>query len=477
MLILNQLLNWHSILDILLLAGGIFFLYRTLLRLGTWKIITGVLLAVGIFFIASLLDLKGITWVYRNVSHVALLALIVLFQPELRKFFERAALFQRSKDIDQTEETTEIIARSLEELVAQRRGALIVIPGREPIEEYLSGGYPLDGLLSDPLIMSVFDPHSPGHDGAMIIRNGRLAMFGVRLPISQTASLGNEYGTRHHAAMGLAEKTDALIIVVSEERGRLSCFQNGRMTKVSEPADVKATIIGHWHENAVFPLDVKGNKMQSSVQVGASLLVALMIWSVLFFSQSERLEKIISTPVQYTVTSENVMLVGDRPNEIRLHISGPKADLDTLTPEQLPVKIDLSEAVAGRQSFMITEENLKLPKNIRLIDVDPPVLDLTLAAIVREMVVIEPQLVGSLPEGLEIVSVEVTPPRIAALVPVNNENTAAQHFKTTPIYLENLKQDMKLYCKLIVPPSFQLLEKRVPDVEVSINVKTIDKKK
>lgn len=477
MLILNQMLNWRVILDILLLAAGLFFLYRTLLRLGTWKIIAGVLLAVGIFFIASLLDLKGITWVYRNVSHVALIALIVLFQPELRKFFERATLFRRTKAIDQVEEIADIITGSLSGLAVQRRGAIVVIPGREPIEEHLSGGYVLDGTLSDPVMMSVFDPHSPGHDGAMIIANGRLSMFGVRLPVSQNTALGNEYGTRHHAAMGLAEKTDALVIVVSEERGRISFFHDGRMSSVSDPADIKPAIVKHMQEIAASPLDIREKKAQVFVQAGASLLAALMLWFVLFFSQSERLEKSISVPVQYTVTSENVMLAGDRPNAVRLHISGPKADLDALMPDQLSVKIDLSEAVAGSQSFIITEENLKLPKNVRLIDVDPPVLDLTLAAIVREMVTIEPQLVGRLQEGLEILSIDVVPPRIAALIPVSDNHTALPTIKTTPIYVENLKHDMKLYCKIIVPPSFQILEKRIPDVEIFIKVKEKDKKK
>lgn len=475
MLFLNQMLNWRVVLDILLLAAGMFFLYRTLLRLGTWKIIAGVFLAVGIFFMASLLDLKGITWVYRNVSHVALIALIVLFQPELRKFFERAALFRRAKSIDQVDAIANIIADSLNGLAVQRHGAIVVLPGREPIAEHLSGGYTLDGTLSEPVMMSVFDPHSPGHDGAMIIANGRLASFGVRLPVSQNTAMGNEYGTRHHAAMGLAEKTDALVILVSEERGRIRFFHNGRMIRVAGPSDIKAAIVKHLQAIAASPLDIREKKTQVFVQAGASLLAALMLWSVLFFSQSEQLEKIISVPVQYTVTAENVMLAGDRPNAVRLHISGPKSDLDVLMPDQLSVKIDLSESVAGSQSFTITEKNLKLPKNVRLIDVDPPVLDLTLAAIVREMVTIEPQLVGRLPEGEEILSIDVVPPRIAALIPVSDNLTATPTITTTPIYVENLKQDTKLYCKIIVPPSFQLLDKRIPDVEVTIKLKAKDK--
>jgi hypothetical protein len=105
--------------------------------------------------------------------------------------------------------------------------AIVVFPGGEPLREWLSGGHILDAEISEPLIMSIFDPHSPGHDGSMIVQNGKLSMFVVRLPVSTNGKLAEEFGMRHHAAMGLSEKTDALSVVVSGESGNKMAGRRG----------------------------------------------------------------------------------------------------------------------------------------------------------------------------------------------------------------------------------------------------------
>ncbi|NNK95195.1 MAG: hypothetical protein HKP41_12665, partial [Desulfobacterales bacterium] len=243
--IINELLSWRAALDILLISAGLFFLHRTLVRLGTWKILVGIAAAFLIFGLASMLNLEGIEWIFQNVSQVAVLALIVIFQPELRKILEKIVSLYGSRHTSADQSLTQIVADSLWQLGQKKQGALIVYPGREPVEEKLSGGYPLTAEASVPLIMSIFDPNSPGHDGAMIIENNKLCRFGVRLPISQTSRLAEQYGTRHHAAMGLAEVTDALVLVVSEERGMVSAFINGKMTRFDSPQQIIAEILQH----------------------------------------------------------------------------------------------------------------------------------------------------------------------------------------------------------------------------------------
>ncbi|MBT8338986.1 MAG: hypothetical protein HKP58_03645, partial [Desulfatitalea sp.] len=226
-LLAKELFSLRAAVDILLIAAGMLFLYQTLLRLGTWKIVSGILVAMVFFFLANLLNLRGIEWIYSNLSPVAVIALIVIFQPELRKFLERTASMRRVAAADAGDELAGIIAQGLIAMAEQRQGAIVVLPGKEPIDEWSGGGFNLDAAPSFPLMMSIFDPHSPGHDGALIVQKGRFARFGVRLPISESAKLPEQLGTRHHAAMGLAEKADALVFVVSEERGAISVFQGG----------------------------------------------------------------------------------------------------------------------------------------------------------------------------------------------------------------------------------------------------------
>jgi len=472
LILIRALLNWRTTLDILLMAAGLFFLYRTLLRLGTWRIVVGILAALGLFLIASFLDLRGIEWIFGNVSQIAAIALIVIFQPEIRKIFERAVSVRRSETGDKEDELSRIVAESLWKMSQQRRGAIVVFPGKEPIEEWLSGGFKLDAKPSPPLIMSIFDPNSPGHDGALIIQNGKFKRFGVRLPVSQSSRLPEEYGTRHHAALGLAEKSDALVLVVSEERGRVSIFKNGRFRQVTDLDQIGKRIISHWKDTASYFIKMPDRATRWKVipQILASLMVAAFFWSTLIISQGEMLEKIIAVPVEYTASPANLILVGDKQKEVRLHLAGPRSDLDSINPAQLNVKVDLSRAAAGKQTFPITAENIRLPRDVKLLDVVPSGVELTLAEIEEREVPIKPQLIGKLPNSLKILDLKIIPAKVKVLSPAAAGKDKGAGIITTPIYLESIYDDASVFCKIIAPPAFQPAEKRWPDVEVKIRV-------
>jgi diadenylate cyclase len=472
LVLIRALLSWRAVLDIFLIAAGLFFLYRTLLRLGTWKIVAGIVVAMAIFFVASFMDLKGIEWIFSNISQVAVIALIVLFQPELRKILEQTASVKRSEPRDLDEKLSHLVVDALLKLAQQRRGAIVVFPGKEPIQEWLSGGFIVDANPSFPLIMSIFDPNSPGHDGALIITNGKFSRFGVRLPVSQSSKLPEEYGTRHRAALGLVEKSDALVFVVSEERGSLSNFHKGRMRQVSDREEMVKKIISHWKDTTSYPVVFPKGKARFPVflQIFASLSLAVFLWSTLFLSQGETMEKIVTVPVEYTASSPNLTLVGNKAEEVRLHLSGPKSALDSVSPSHTSVIIDLSKALPGKQSFIITRENIHLPKDINLLDVSPSSFELTLAKIVEKELAIKPQLVGKLPDGLKIRSLVVTPEKVKVLSPASDEMDKLISLTTTPIYLNNIYEDTTIYCKIVALPAVQPKEKRWPDVVVMITL-------
>jgi len=469
---MKGLAAWRTVVDIVLIAAGLFFLYHALLRLGTWRIVAGIMLAAFLFLIANLLDLKGLEWIFGNFSQVAVIALIVIFQPELRKIFEQAVSVRRAEIRDTGAELSRMIVDSLIKLADQRRGAIIVFPGKESVQEWLSGGFRLDAKPSLPLIMSIFDPNSPGHDGALVIQNGKFTRFGVRLPISQSSKLSDELGTRHHAAMGLSEKSDALVIVVSEERGKISLFARGKMRTVNDPDKLAASIGSHWKQTSSYSLEFpKGiTRWKVFAQMFASLILAVVFWSALILSQGEILEKIITVAVDYTASPSNLILVGDKQKEVRLHLSGPRSDLDTIVPDHMSAKINLSKAVEGKQTFVITRENLRLPRHVQLLDVTPANIELALAEIVEHEVPVKPQLVGKLPGSLQIRSIELKPEKVKVLSPVASIKTQTVNVMTTPIYLESLYEDTRIYCKIIAPPSIQPADKRWPDIEVVISV-------
>ncbi len=467
-----ELFSWRAVLDILLITTALFFLYRTLIRLGTWKIMGGIFLAFLVFILANALNLQGIEWIYQNVSHVAVLGLIVIFQPELRKVLEKAVSVSPHRFKDQDTLLQSLIAEGLIKLAQDRCGAIIVFPGKEPFSDKISGGYQLNAVPSIPLILSIFDANSPGHDGAVIIEGNKLTQFGVRLPMSQSTRLSEEYGTRHHAAMGLAEQTDALVLVVSEERGAVSMFSNGEMLPLRNAEEITKAIVEHQQEMGFSPRDTPPKiPKKTLVQIAVSLIIAVAFWSTLVVSQREVVERVLPVAIDYTSPAEDLVLVGDKANEVKLHLAGPKSDIDILSLNPPSVKIDLSRMAKGSQTIIITSENLRLPKGITLLDTSPQQLKLTLAAVVEKNVAITPQIIGKLPGSLKIKKITVTPDTVLVTTPASKEGKAIDEVLTTPIYLESISTDSKIFCKVIARPSIQPVAKRWPDVEVFIELK------
>ena len=187
---------------------------------------------IGLFYLVALqLELQLTAWIFQSFFAVLVVLLVVVFQDDLRRLFERIAVLGLRRRRPHTEVGgAAAIYRTLQQLAESHTGALLIIPGREPIERHLQGGVVLDANISEELLLSIFDPHSPGHDGAVLVQGDRLARFGVHLPLSEDNAQLGAGGTRHAAALGLAERCDALWVAVSEERGRISVAAKGKLS-------------------------------------------------------------------------------------------------------------------------------------------------------------------------------------------------------------------------------------------------------
>ena len=189
-----------------------------------------------IYLAARQLGLALTAAIFQAFFAVLVLVLVVVFQDDLRRIFEQVgAWVSRRRGEEPSGGPNEVLVRSAELLAAARTGALIVVPGREPIDRHLEGGVELDGRLSEPLLLSLFDASSPGHDGAVVLVHDRVTRFAVHLPLSTDREQLAGVGTRHAAALGLSERTDALCIVVSEERGTISLAVGGRLRLIERP--------------------------------------------------------------------------------------------------------------------------------------------------------------------------------------------------------------------------------------------------
>ena len=472
---IKEMLDWRVSLDIVLIALLFFFLYHTLRRTGTSKIFFGILIAAAIFVVARFLDLQGIDWIYSNLSPIFLLALIIIFQPEIRKMFERAASIRRKEIGSEAPKLSSVISNGIFTLAKQRHGALFVFPGQDSVKAWTSEGIPLDAYVSYPLLLSLFDPNSPGHDGAIVIENGKVSTFAVRLPLSDSNKLSQEFGTRHHAGLGLSEVTDALVAVVSEERGTVTLFYEGMFQRIKDKDDLAARIMKHWNIIASYQLFTRKKipRRKTITQIAVSFIFAFLFWSTVVLTKSELKEMIYTVPVQYIAMPRHYSIEGERTTEITVNLLGKTADLNRINPMQLRAVIDLSKMTPGEQNIKIDEENLELPRQVRVSRTRPETVYLNIIEMREIEMKIEPQLIGALPDGFIIDTLAIIPPNIKVLVPVDSIQQDQVDLITTPIYLENIKQNVKMVCSLTTTGKVQPLKNRFPDVEVYLAVKKI----
>ncbi len=222
-----------TVVDVLIVA---FLIYRGMLLIrGTRAapMLGGLALLVGLYFLANPLGLVTVSWILGNILSSLLLLVVVLFQDEIRRGLTKVGLqpFMRLASIGMTDKTIEDLTVAASKLAKMRLGAIIVLQREVGLEEFLEGGTILDAQLSRKLLVSLFLKESPLHDGAVILDRDRVRAAGCVLPLSFNPDLDPQLGTRHRAALGLSERCDAIIIVVSEETGSITLVREGRMTR------------------------------------------------------------------------------------------------------------------------------------------------------------------------------------------------------------------------------------------------------
>ncbi|MEA3468797.1 MAG: diadenylate cyclase CdaA [Thermodesulfobacteriota bacterium] len=235
-------IRWQDILDILIVAFIIYQLIAIIRGTRSVQMVLGLIVVGLVYFMASILDLVTLQWLLRTFLSSLLLIIIIVFQQDIRRALTQVGKspFQRStgmaeKDLDE-------IIRAAFYLSKRRIGALIVIERETGLREFVESGFKLDAKLSKELLISIFMPVSPLHDGGAIIYKGRIQTAGCIMPLSENPYISKRFGTRHRAAIGLSEETDAVIIVVSEETQDISLVQKGALTAMHDELTLTNTL-------------------------------------------------------------------------------------------------------------------------------------------------------------------------------------------------------------------------------------------
>lgn len=378
-------LRWTDAVDILVVAALVYGVLAWLRRSRGALVAVGLGLVGAVYLGAGLLDLRLTTQLFQGLLAVSLVVLVVVFQEELRQAFEElAALVLRRRGRDGVRprlDTRDILVSSLFELARDKVGALVVVPGEQHLERHVRGGFELDGRLSRPLLKSLFDPHSEGHDGAAIVVNRRVTRFGVRLPLSRGELRGR--GTRHGAALGLTERSDALCLVVSEERGSVAAALGGRLREVSSPHELGALLDRFFRER--HPLEQRRRSPlrrlgQNAPWKGLALLTASGLW-LLLVPGSRPAERSFPVPVRVSGLPGGLELRGIEPPMVRATFLGAWRDLVLLGDDELAIELDASPAALGRRTFDLSAGNVRHPDGLELRGLEPARIQLSVGEV------------------------------------------------------------------------------------------------
>ena len=348
-------------------------------------VVRGILILGGIYIIARYLDLQMTAWVFQGFFAIFLIMIVVIFQEELRQFFERIAVWSlaRKRVPALGSQTSDILVRTLSDLAKEHVGALMVIRGNDPLERHITGGIALDGKLSGPLLKSIFDPHSPGHDGAVLVEQDNITRFAAHLPLSKDLTQLTHVGTRHSAALGLAELTDALCIVVSEERGTISFARDGKLREVENLQQLGAVIDSFLRTK--FPSTQQSNISlqffrENWIAKAISLSLAIGFWYI-FVPGSKTVQVSYRIPVSVENLPADLRVEDIEPPMVNATFSGPRRAFYLFDARKIRVAIDVSMADLGRRTFNISEQNIRYPKELTLTEVSPSTLRLSVKKI------------------------------------------------------------------------------------------------
>ena len=226
----------NDLLDILIVAVLIYQMIMLTRDTRASEVLKGFLLLVGASLLSSLLGLTALTWVLKQILSNGALVLVVLFQPEIRRVLEQlgrgAKMEHFQSDGEENQRIISEITQCLTSLSRRRVGALIVFERRTGLKDVMETGTRLDSTISAPLLENIFEPNTPLHDGAVIIRGTRIVSAACMLTtLSESNAITRDLGTRHRAAIGISETTDALVLIVSEETGVISMARDGKLTR------------------------------------------------------------------------------------------------------------------------------------------------------------------------------------------------------------------------------------------------------
>lgn len=442
------------------------------LRNHSARIVIIVICATAAFYLtAHALRMYLMMTAFRMGLWVILFALIVVFQEDIRNGFEKLTVWPPSFLSRQTRPqlSVDALANAVELLALEGTGALIVLPARQQVDRLLQGGELVNGQISVPLLHSIFHSGSQGHDGAVIVRSNRVWKLGVHLPLSTNFEVLGARGTRHAAALGLAERCDALVIVVSEERGEVSIAQNRNLITLAEPAQVRDYL-----EQSLVPRHasrglrwIVPRALRLLTFGSCAFLITAFFW-YLVANRVDQVQRIVDrVPIETSGVPTDWVIESIQPERVRVNLTGSERAFSAFDWNELKFRLKLAELEDGTQSVVLSDEGIELPAEMQVQQIEPNVIYITAyrTQIVELPVSVEIQ--GALPEGIKSEQLVPTPDRVLVRVP-SRALSEIQSIPTEALKFSEIQSRESKEMKLVLPPNVVPIEDTPTSVTVQI---------
>lgn len=459
-------------IDVVLIAGLVYAIFAWLRHRVSRVVGFGIASIAVLYSLAQVLDLYLTSMVFQVGLTAIVIALVVVFQDDIRRLFERLRTMTwweaEKPGLKQAELDT--LVESVALLAGQKMGALIVLPGRESLDVHLHGGVRADAEVSVAMLMSIFHPKTAGHDGAVVMKDGRMAHFAVHLPLSTNLEKVGPGGTRHAAALGLAERCDALVIAVSEERGTISVAREGELVEMRSAVELRAAIERFARDESAEEQRVFWPRWATR-NVGlkfASLGIASLLW-VLFAYRVETVQRTYEVPIEYRGLESSWYLQDPKPIKAKVELSGSERTFDRIEPSQLKISVDMAKIKEGPVQLSLGDDHLNEPAGVSVTDIEPRSLRLKAHKLVAVQLPVKAAIQGKLADGYRLNRVVTRPGRVEVLVPSFLEGYVSE-LTTEPIQVDDLRKSKSVRKNLVLPQHVRHKGQQPPQIKIRLDV-------
>ncbi|QOY88884.1 diadenylate cyclase [Paludibaculum fermentans] len=354
--------RWQPMADLAILAVVIYLFLRWTAENRLRVMLLAISAMFGLSALASRMDLPLAAWVLEAFGFTAVLFLVTIFQPELRHLVMRTeGWFRRPSSRDDPADACRAVTEAVFALAREKTGALLIVVRQHSIRELAGGGVEIGATPSSALLQAVFQKSSPIHDGGVVIELDRITRAGVLLPLTQRTDLPAQFGTRHRAALGISERCDAKVVVVSEERGDVTLVHRASWRHAAVERELVDFLSQGGQPEAAGPgPSVRRLLFGHMKQKLAALSMTALVWALTLVSSGTAI-KDLQVPVEFTNPPAGMDVSKPSATQLEMRVRGPRWAVEALRPDQMTVRFDLSRGGLGGTRLAHPSDVVNLP--------------------------------------------------------------------------------------------------------------------